>query len=132
MAAAADTNVLVRLLLDDDEEQARAARAFQRAQAPLFVSHVVLAELSWVLTSGYGFSRDKLHTVLQMLLDTRGIAVQEPEVVLSALSHFSGSRADFSDCLILAIAQNAGSEPLGTFDRRLGKLTGAGKLGRKR
>ena len=132
MAAAADTNVLLRLLLGDDDEQARAARAFQRIHAPLFVSHVVLAEASWVLTSGYGFTREKLRAVLEMLMDTDGIALQEPEVVQAALESFRSSRADFSDCLILAVARSAAMAPLATFDQKLGKLPGARKLGKKR
>lgn len=35
----------------------------------------------------------------------------------------------FSDCLILEVARKAGHLPLGTFDRELGKLSGAQKLG---
>lgn len=132
MPAAADTNVLLRLLLSDDDEQARAARAFQRIHAPLFVSHLVLAEASWVLTSGYGFTREKLRAVLEMLVDTDGIALQEPEVVQAALASFRSSRADFSDCLILAVAESAAMAPLATFDQKLGKLPGARKLGKKR
>ncbi|MCK6534016.1 MAG: PIN domain-containing protein [Polyangiaceae bacterium] len=132
MAAAADTNVLLRLLLEDDDEQARAARAFQRAHAPLFVSHVVLAEASWVLTCGYGFTREKLRAVLEMLVDTDGISLQEPEVVQAALQSFRSSRADFSDCLILAVAESAAMAPLATFDQKLGNLPGARKLGKKR
>ena len=129
--AAADTNLLLRLLLDDDVEQARAARAFQRTHAPLFVSHVVLAELAWVLASGYRFSRHRLHELLEMLLDTDGFALQDPNVVQVALAHHRASAAGFSDCLILAIAQGAAATPLGTFDRRLGKLPGAQRLGRR-
>lgn len=132
MPAAADSNVLLRLLLEDDDEQARAARAFQRIHAPLFVSHLVLAEASWVLTSGYGFTREKLRAVLEMLVDTDGIALQEPEVVQAALASFRSSRADFSDCLILAVAESAAMAPLATFDQKLGKLPGARKLGKKR
>jgi predicted nucleic-acid-binding protein len=63
--AAADTNVLLRLLLDDDEQQGRAARAFQRTHAPLFVSHVGLAELGLVLVSAYEFSRERLGALLE-------------------------------------------------------------------
>jgi predicted nucleic-acid-binding protein len=66
--SAVDTNVLVRLLLDHDEEQARAARSLQRGHAPLFVSHVVLAEAAWVLSSAYRFRRDRLRALIQMLL----------------------------------------------------------------
>jgi predicted nucleic-acid-binding protein len=130
--AAIDTNVLVRLLLDDDAEQARAARSLQRAHAPLFVSHVVLAETAWVLASAYRFSRDKLRALLEMLLDTDGLVLQEPDIVQAALTAFRSSKADFSDCLILAIAQSAGMAPLATFDEKLAKLPGTRKLGRKR
>lgn len=48
---AIDTNVLVRLITGDDARQAAAAAAFVRSGA--WVSHLVLAETSWVLTSVY-------------------------------------------------------------------------------
>ncbi len=130
--AAVDTNVLVRLLLDDDEEQGRAARALQRSHAPLFVPHVVLAETAWVLVSVYGFSREKLRALIEMLVDTEGLVLQEPEVVQAALAAFGSSRADFSDCLILAVTQRAGMSPLATFDEKLAALPGTRRLGRKR
>jgi len=129
--AAADTNVLVRLLLDDDEEQARAARSFLRSNAPLFVSHVVLAETAWVLASAYRFKRAELEKLVEMLLDTEGIAIERPAVVRTALDHFGASRADFTDCLILATAQSAAAVPLATFDKNLGKLPGARRIGKK-
>jgi predicted nucleic-acid-binding protein len=126
--AAADTNVLLRLLLDDDEGQARSARAFQRTHAPVFVSHVVLAELAWVLVSVYQFSRERLRAIVEMLLDTDGIMLQEPNAVRVALAGFVSSSADFSDCLILAIAQSVGALPLATFGG-LGRLSGVRRIG---
>jgi predicted nucleic-acid-binding protein len=125
---AADTNVLLRLVLEDDESQARAARAFVKTQAPLFVSHVVLAELSWVLASGYDFSRDAIGSVVEMLLETDGIEVQDVGVVQTAHAHHRASHADLADCLVLAIASRAGALPLGTFDKKLGKLVGTRRL----
>jgi predicted nucleic-acid-binding protein len=127
--AAADTNVLVRLVLEDDEPQARAAQAFLRTQGPLFVSHVVLAELSWVLASGYAFSREQVRSVVEMLLETDGLDVQDLGVVKVGLAHHRASSADFADCLVLAIAERAGATPLGTFDKKLGRLAGARRLG---
>ena len=128
---AADTNVLLRLLLDDDEEQAGAARAFHRTQAPLFVSHVVLAEVSWVLSSAYRYTRDEVRSAVEVLLETDGLELQEPAVVEAALADHRTSHAGFADCLILAVARRAGATPLGTFDRHLGKLDGAKKIGRR-
>jgi predicted nucleic-acid-binding protein len=132
MAGAVDTNVLLRLLLDDDAAQARAARAFQRAHGSLFLSHAVLLEASWVLVSGYGFTRDKLAAVVEMLIDADGFVIQEPAVVQGALREFRSSRAGFADCLILATARSAAMLPLGTFDKQLAKLEGARRLGGKR
>ena len=50
-------------------------------------------------------------------------------MVRAALEGFGASRADFSDCLFLAIAQGAGAAPLATFDKRLGRSPGARKIG---
>jgi predicted nucleic-acid-binding protein len=129
---AVDTNVLVRLLLGDDEAQASAARAVQRTQGPLFLSHVVLAETAWVLASAYGFRRERLGTLMEMLLDADGFVVQDAAIVVDALASFTASKADFSDCLILSIAKSAGAAPLATFDDKLGKVPGARRIGAKR
>jgi len=55
-----DANVILRFLLADDRSQSPKAKAlFELAQAgklTLFVSHVTLAEVSWVLLSYYDFS----------------------------------------------------------------------------
>jgi predicted nucleic-acid-binding protein len=48
---AVDTNVLVRLVARDDAQQVAAAEAFVSPGA--WVSHLVLAEAIWVLTSVY-------------------------------------------------------------------------------
>lgn len=129
---AADTNVLLRLVLENDVEQARAARAFQRTQGPLFVSHVVLVEAAWVLASAYAYKREQVRAVIEMLMETEGIDIQEPATVATALAHHRASSADFSDCLVLAIAQRAGAGPVGTFDRKLGKLPDARAIGSSR
>jgi predicted nucleic-acid-binding protein len=126
---AVDTNVVVRLLLDDDADQAAAAAALQKAHAPLYLSHVVLAELAWVLGSAYEFRREKLARLLGMLLDADGFVLQDPPVVQTALAAFRASNADFSECLILSIAQSAGATPLATFDRKLATLPGTRRIG---
>ena len=47
---AVDTNVLVRLVARDDAKQIAAAESFIERGA--WVSHLVLAETTWVLSSG--------------------------------------------------------------------------------
>lgn len=130
--AAVDTNVLVRLLVDDDEDQVRHARAFLRSEGPAWVSLIVVAEVSWVLVSAYAFDRRGLATAIESLLSLSVIELEEPAVVASALDAFRSSAADFGDCLILACARRANRLPLATFDTDLGRIDGARRLGAKR
>ena len=124
MPRAADTNVIVCLIVQDDARQLALARA--RAAGGLWISHVVLVEVIWVLDATYGLSRAALVTTLELLLDQPELAIQDPDVVRAAVGQFRQRRAvDFSDCLILEIARKAGQTPLLTFDRALAKLDGA-------
>jgi predicted nucleic-acid-binding protein len=124
---AVDTNVLVRLLTRDDPRQVAAAEAFVASGA--WVSHVVLVEAIWVLTSVYNLKPPALATAIAMLLSHRQLTLQEADVVAAALEQFRKKPAlSFSDCIVLESAHKAGHLPLGTFDGDLSKLEGAQRL----
>jgi predicted nucleic-acid-binding protein len=124
---AIDTNVLVRLLTRDDPGQLAKAEAFVENGA--WVSQLVLAETLWVLDSVYSLKPAALATAVEMLLDHKQLSLQDPEVIIGALTHFRSRPAlGFSDCLVLEIARKAGHLPLGTFDRGLTKLDGSARL----
>ena len=123
---AVDTNVLVRLITRDDARQVAAAEKFVERGG--WVSHLVLAEATWVLSSVYDRGPSEITTAVEMLLNHQHLTVQDPEAVAAAVSHFRGRPAlGFSDCLVLAIARKAGHLPLGTFDRNLSKLEGTSR-----
>jgi len=124
---AVDTNVLVRLVSGDDPVQVAAAEEYVASGA--WVSHVVLVECVWVLKSVYLVPHAQLVAALEALLDHEVLVLQEPEVVAAALAIFRAHpRVGFSDCLMLEIARKAGHIPLGTFDRALGKQSGAERI----
>ena len=124
---AVDTNVLVRLATRDDPAQVEAAETFVAAGA--WVSHLVLAEFIWVLRSVYSLGSRELASAIEMLLGHEHLILQDAETIRKALTSFRKTPSlAFSDCLILEIARKAGHLPLGTLDRRLGKLPGAEKL----
>lgn len=124
---AVDTNVLVRLITRDDPKQVAAAEAFVAKGA--WISHLVLAETTSVLAAAYELPPAKIAKAVEMLLDHRDLAVQDPDVVAAALAHFRAKPAlGFSDCLVLEIARKAGHLPLGTFDRALSRLEGAQRV----
>jgi predicted nucleic-acid-binding protein len=124
---AVDTNVLVRLLARDDPKQVRAAEAFVASGA--WVSHLVLAEATWVLASVYARTSRQIADAVELLLEHECLVVQDHDVVASALEHLRGRPSlGFSDCLALEVARKAGHLPLGTFDRDLARLEGVTRL----
>jgi predicted nucleic-acid-binding protein len=124
---AVDTNVLIRLVTRDDPKQAAAAEEFVEGGA--WVSHLVLMEATWVLSTVYDVEAAEVAVAVDMLLNHKDLTVQDAEVVALALQQFQAKPAlGFSDCLVLEVARKAGHLPLGTFDRNLGKLEGAQRL----
>jgi predicted nucleic-acid-binding protein len=124
---AVDTNVLVRLVTRDDAKQTAAAEGF--VQGGAWVSHLVLMEAAWVLSSVYDVGSSHLAVAVDMLLNHQSLAVQDADVVALALRQFQAKPAiGFPDCLVLEVARKAGHLPLGTFARTLSKLEGTEEI----
>lgn len=120
-----DTNVLVRYLVKDDLPQYRAAAAFfdsAREAGELRLDAIVLCELTWVLRSSYGCPREELADILEKLLSTEQIEVEDADAAWLALEDFRASKADFADCLIGRRNRSAGCTMTVTFDERLKPL----------
>jgi predicted nucleic-acid-binding protein len=95
-----------------------------------WVSQLVLLEFVWVLTSTYRLGRVEVAGAVEILLNHGQLTIEGSEVVVSALEQYrKGGAVGFSDCLVLEVARKAGHLPLGTFDRELGRLSGAEQLG---
>jgi predicted nucleic-acid-binding protein len=120
---ALDTNILVRLVLHDDEMQARAAERLvvraRREQTHLFVADVVWCELVWVLTRRAGLAREDIAEALDQLLRTELIVVSVPSVIQRALTAYRNGKADFADYLVREQARSLDAREVVTFDRDL-------------
>ncbi|MDO5289652.1 MAG: type II toxin-antitoxin system VapC family toxin [Pseudomonadota bacterium] len=127
--AALDTNVLVRYLVRDDARQLETARALMAAAVQrgevLWVPISVMLELEWVLRARYGFAKDDVLGALGALLGAVELAFQNESALEVALALYRQGRADFSDCVHVALAHQAGQAPLWTFDKAAAKLEGA-------
>ena len=120
-----DTNVVVRLLIGDDPQQTPIAeRAFLAAIASggVYLPDVVLAEVAWVLR-GYVLARQTRYELLERLVRSRGVVVDDIDAVIDALEHFRQG-GDLADQLILARAARAGALPVLSFDQRLSRWEG--------
>ena len=128
---ALDTNVLVRFLVEDDEQQSRlAARlitAAIRRDDQLFISDIVLCETVWVLSSAYRLSRPEIAAALSGLLRARAVVFSSSDRLTRALEAYTKGKGDFADYLIREHARAAGAETVATFDRSLLKERGFSK-----
>jgi predicted nucleic-acid-binding protein len=123
-----DTNVVLRLILDDDPAQRRAALIFGAGlgrEHSAFLSLISLLELDWALRSQYGFQKADVATAIGKLLHTRGLAVEHHSMVVQALRLVESSNADFADALIACRSLDVGCVSIKTFDKKAaGKIPG--------
>ena len=117
---AVDTNIVLRLVLDDDEAQVQAARALM-ARAPIFVSLGVLLETGWVLQSRYRMPRLEVADALALVVSLDRIVVARRTLALWAINRYRDG-ADLADMVHLASAAKVGA--FATFDRRIVKDAG--------
>ncbi|MEI8257717.1 MAG: type II toxin-antitoxin system VapC family toxin [Deltaproteobacteria bacterium] len=114
---AIDTNVLVRVLTNDDPEQARRAVKRMRS-ATVWISRTVLLETEWVLRYTYKLGTFAIGKAFTTLLGVASVEIEDRVAVQRALAwHASGM--DFADALHLA-KSDAASEFV-SFDRNLAR-----------
>lgn len=125
---ALDTNVLVRLLVDDDAAQGKAALDLlvrcHDAGRRCLVTLVVLCELEWVLDAAYKVPRGSIADALAKILLDPGLEIESRPVVEGALEQYRQGKGDLSDYLLGARAAELGAETMYTFDRGLRRVAG--------
>ena len=121
-----DTNILVRHLVRDDPEQTRHAHRFITQELtrenPGFINRVVLAELVWVLQSGYEYPKAAIIEVLENVLRTSQFFIEDLAAARSALRLYQEKNADFADCLVGVLNHDSGCDRTVTFDRAAARL----------
>ena len=128
---ALDTNVLARYLLEDDEQQAKAARDFLSRltpEQPGFICREVTIELTWVLQRIYGFSRDLVAEALEKLIAVKELKFEAVDDLIPSIIHYRQGGANLSDRMIVAASKRRGAYPLYTFDQKLARLEGVSLL----
>lgn len=129
---AIDTNVLVRLFVNDDAAQAAKARALFDSHAEdddsLWIADVVLAELVWALGRSYGRPRSDITAVLRALATNATVRLESALCMTEATALYESGPADFVDCLLATKAKAQGCEALRSFDRKMKGLPGVSLL----
>ena len=122
---ALDTNAIVRVLIEDDEAQAKKVRAIinhaeRNGRKTLILSEVVI-ETVWVLESVYHCSREEITLLIENLLAAPTFYLPDSTVIRQAVKRFKNG-GDFADLLIVGQARHYQAEKLFSFDKKLQNL----------
>ncbi|MHB1292399.1 MAG: type II toxin-antitoxin system VapC family toxin [Sulfuricella sp.] len=112
---AVDTNLVVRLLANDDATQARRAAALFAVEQ-ILISKTVLLESEWVLRFSYELPPAIILQALRNIIGLPNVTVEQPREIAEALDGFERG-LDFADALHLASSRRAGR--FASFDQKL-------------
>jgi predicted nucleic-acid-binding protein len=112
---AVDTNIVIRLLTQDDAEQyQKAHRLF--ASNEIFIADSVILETEWVLRFAYQFDTGQINMALTQLFGLPNVHLNHPVLLVQVLEwHKHG--LDFADAFHLAYTQQ--TKAFFTFDRKM-------------
>jgi len=119
---AVDTNILLRFVMRDDENQFAKASGFLGSRTPddpAFITLIVLVEFVWTLRQRYGRSRSEILSLVTTLLETRELAFEDEDELSTIVAH--ADRGELADHLISYCARRAGCSTTVTFDQGAAK-----------
>jgi predicted nucleic-acid-binding protein len=109
-----DTNILLRLWLNDDPAQAKRIDALSAAHGRmpglLLVTDVFLVKAVWTLKSAFEQNKSAQLIAVRSLLEETAFAFEDREVVAAALGLFEAGSCGFADCLVVAKHARQGCE----------------------
>ena len=111
----ADTNVLLRAVVQDDQTQAAVAQALLLRANVIAVPVPVFCEFAWVLRRGYGYSTRDVVAAIEALLDIDSIVTDVPAAEAGVAALRAGG--DFADGAIASQGESLGASVFASFDR---------------
>lgn len=120
MKIAADSNVILRFLLNDDQKQAEKARLALTKAEWVAIPLPVLCEVVWTLSRGYKLAADDIAAALTTLLNAANVHTNRSAVAAGLQMLLAGG--DFADGVIAHEGQTLGGEVFVSFDKQAVKL----------
>lgn len=115
-----DTNIILRYLLQDNEEMSQIAIDIIDNNE-IFIPTEVIIEASYVLRKVYKVEKEKIYEAIELLLDMEDVKFQNSKTIEMAFKIYSEKNLDIVDCMLFAYSKNEKYD-IKTFDRKLNRL----------
>ena len=116
MKITADTNVLLRVVVHDDPEQADAARTLLQRATVVAIPIPVLCEFAWVLKRTYARGANDVAAAIEAVTEIDVVVTDLPAVEAGLSSLRAGG--DFADGVSAHQGEALGGTVFASFDRR--------------
>lgn len=120
-----DTNVLLRLLLQDIPSQYNQAEKLfldaKKGKIDLIIPQIVIFEINFALRKFYHLQKEEIIEKLKSLVSTDYVKVKSRDIFQQAFILYKQNKVSFVDCFLVAKAE-AEEADLFTFDRKLKNL----------
>ncbi len=116
MKITADTNVLARIVMQDDADQAAAAQALFNQATVIAIPVPVFCEFVWVLKRGYAFSAPDIAAAIEVIVEVEVVVTDRPAVEAGLTALRAGG--DFADGALAYQGERLGGAMFASFDRQ--------------
>ena len=124
-----DANVLVRVLVRDDKQQAGIAEAALLRAKTIALTLPTLCELVWVLSRLYRFPLAHIAMAIRVLIGGGGVVIDGPAVDAGLRALDAGG--DFADAVIAFEGRRLGGDVFVSFDKEaVAQLAAKGEAAR--
>lgn len=127
-----DTNIFIRHLMADDAVQSPAClalfQAIERGEIIVWTTHLVVAEIVFVLTRVYKIQRGSVRDILLPLLSLSGIKLEQKQLFGRVFELFASLSIDYVDCYHAALLESRGHDQLYSFDADFDRVPGIQRL----
>ncbi|MBS0472104.1 MAG: type II toxin-antitoxin system VapC family toxin [Proteobacteria bacterium] len=123
MRVTADTNVLARIITEDEPRQSKIAQELLDRAEVVAIGTSTLCELVWVLRRIYKVDRRDIAAAIRKLIGGANVAVDVPAVEFGLATLEAGG--DFADGAVAFEGRALGGETFVSFDQRAVKILAA-------
>lgn len=125
---ALDTNVIIRLFIEENPAQTKAAQDCLTKYTRLDIADLAITESIYVLADYYKLGREKAIELINMVIGHPRVNCNRVLFNHALPLYLKHSALSIEDCCLATYAELNGSSPLLTFDRKLANQSAHAEL----
>lgn len=116
-----DTNIFLEVLVRKGERSDRCLTMLE-SEKNLWTTSFVIAEIEWVLRSGYELKREEVSFYLKRIFSLPALKIENRKILLSVLDIYENTNIDWVDCINAFLVKKKGVKEAYSYDKHYDKF----------